>query len=406
MRILITNNTLANRAGTELYVRDLAIGLLKRGHEPIAYSTRLGEVARDIRAAGARVIDDLNAIAEPPEIIHGHHHLDTITALLRFPTTPAIFVCHGSTPWEESVPLFPRILRYVAVDQACRDRILLDHSIPHDRVQVILNFVDLERFKPRTELPARPRRALIFSNQADETTHLPAVRTACRRAGISFDVAGLNAGRVSAEPEAILGNYDVVFAKGRAALEGLAVGTAVVLCDATGAGPMVNTKNVDGLRLLNFGLRALKQTPGPEVIGRALDQYDPIDAASVCSIIRASAGRNEAIDKFLSLYDDVINENRQALSAEAKDEYGALAAYLQELRPRLQTVELLSAKADQLNRIMNSPGWQLISHCIRVRRKVLDLVSPVRRQSRPDDNRADDPIRTKRSCDGTGQASE
>ena len=391
MRILITNNTLANRAGTELYVRDLAIGLLKRGHEPIAYSTRLGEVAGDIRAAGAHVIDDLNDLAEPPEIIHGHHHLDTMTALLHFPTTPAIFVCHGSTPWEESAPLFPRILRYVAVDHACRDRILLDHSIRDDRVQVILNFVDLERFKPRTELPVRPRRALIFSNQADESTHLPAVRTACKRAGILFDVAGLNAGRVSAEPEAILGNYDVVFAKGRAALEGLAVGTAVVLCDAAGAGPMVSMKNVESLRLLNFGLRALNQTPGSEVILRALDQYDPLDAAKVCSFIRASAGRNEAIDKFLSLYDDVINENKRLRNTEAKDEYGALATYLQELRPRLQTVELLSAKADRLNRIMNSPGWQLISRCIRVRRKLLDLASPVRRRSRPDDNRAGDP---------------
>lgn len=392
MRILITNNTLANRAGTELYVRDLAIGLLKRGHEPIAYSTRLGEVAEDIRAAGVRVIGDLKAIGEPPEIIHGHHHLDTITALLRFPTTPAIFVCHGSTPWEESAPLFPRILRYVAVDHACRDRILLDHSIRPDRVQVILNFVDLERFKPRTELPARPRRALIFSNQADETTHLPAVRTACKRAGIVFDVAGLNAARVSAEPEAILGNYDVVFAKGRAALEGLAVGAAVVLCDAAGAGPMVSMKNVESLRLLNFGLRALNQMPGSEVILRALDQYDPLDAAKVCSFIRASAGRNEAIDMFLALYDDAINENRQeVLSAKERDEYGALANYLQELRPRLQTVELLTAKADRLNRIVNSPGWQLISNCIRVRRKVLDLVSPVPRRSQPDDNRAGDP---------------
>ena len=51
MRILITNNGLATRAGTELYVRDLALGLLKRGHTPIAYSTKLGEVATEIRAA-------------------------------------------------------------------------------------------------------------------------------------------------------------------------------------------------------------------------------------------------------------------------------------------------------------------------------------------------------------------
>jgi hypothetical protein len=399
LRILITNNTLANRAGTELYVRDLAIGLRERGHEPIAYSTRLGEVAREIRAAGVGVIDDLNCIAEPPEIIHGHHHLDTMAALLHFPTTPAIFVCHGSRPWEEAAPLFPRILRYVAVDHACRDRLLLEHAIRPDRVEVILNFVDLERFKPRTGLPARPRRALIFSNLADERTHLPALRTACKRAGILVDVVGLNAGKVCAQPESILGNYDVVFAKGRAALEGLAVGTAVVLCDATGAGPMVSMKNVEYLRLLNFGLRALKETPGSEVILRALDQYDPLDAANVCSFIRAGAGRNEAVEKFLSLYEDVINENGRLRNTEAKDEYGAVAAYLQELRPRLQTVELLTAKADRLDRIMNSPSWQLISRCIGIRRRFLDVVSLLsNRRSRPKTNRADNTARAETSC--------
>lgn len=36
MRILLTNNTLGLRAGSELYVRDVALALLSRGHEPIA----------------------------------------------------------------------------------------------------------------------------------------------------------------------------------------------------------------------------------------------------------------------------------------------------------------------------------------------------------------------------------
>src|SRR2546430_4332475 len=31
--------------------------------------------------------------------------------------------CHGWLPWEETPPHFPRILRYVAVDHTCRDRL-------------------------------------------------------------------------------------------------------------------------------------------------------------------------------------------------------------------------------------------------------------------------------------------
>ena len=42
LRVLITNNTLAERAGSELWVRDLATALLARGHAPIAFSTPIG----------------------------------------------------------------------------------------------------------------------------------------------------------------------------------------------------------------------------------------------------------------------------------------------------------------------------------------------------------------------------
>src|SRR5689334_14553757 len=255
LRILITNNTLANRAGSELYVRDLALGLLSQGHHPIAYSTILGDVAQELRLATVPVINDLDALAEPPDVIHGHHHLDTMTALLRFPGVPAVSFCHGWLPWEEIPPRFPRVLRYIAVDQVCRDRLIYEHGISPARIRLLLNFVDLKRFKSRSRLPARPQRALIFSNQANEHTQVPAIREACARFGIQLDVIGLSAGNACARPEEILGNYDIIFAKARAALEGLAVGAAVILCDALGAGPMVTTANMDHLRPLNFGIR-------------------------------------------------------------------------------------------------------------------------------------------------------
>ena len=157
-------------------MRDLALGLLERGHQPVGYSTRLGDVASELRAAGVTVTDDLDSLTVTPDIIHGHHHLDTMTALLHFPGTPAFYVCHGSTPWEEAAPRFPRILGYVAVDHACLDRLVLEDGIPEDRIRVLLNFVDLQRFKQRPALPERPQRALIFSNNANESTHLEAVR--------------------------------------------------------------------------------------------------------------------------------------------------------------------------------------------------------------------------------------
>jgi hypothetical protein len=41
-------------------------------------------------------------------------------------------------------------------------------------------------------------------------------------------------GSINAKPEEILGGYDLVFAKARSAIEAMAVGTAVVICDRVG----------------------------------------------------------------------------------------------------------------------------------------------------------------------------
>jgi hypothetical protein len=174
VRVLLTNNGLAMRAGTELYVRDVALGLLERGHQPVVYSTVLGDVAEELRRATVPVVDHLGKLAVAPDLIHGQHHLETVTALLHFPSVPAVYVCHGWLPWVEAPPRLPRILRWVAVDDTVHDRLVLESGIPPERVEVLLNFVDLARFKPRGPLPSRPARALVFSN-------LPTSAATCRR---------------------------------------------------------------------------------------------------------------------------------------------------------------------------------------------------------------------------------
>jgi hypothetical protein len=190
LRILITNHFLRGRTGSELYVCELATSLLKRGHTPIVYSPQLGQTARELRDVTVPVVDNLDAIASPPDLIHGQHHIETMTALLRFPDTPAVYFCHGWLPWEETPPKHPRILRYVAVDDTCRDRLICESAVEEQRVSVILNSVDLNEFVPRAPLPAKPARALVFSNGASEATHLRAVREACRRSQLSLDVIG------------------------------------------------------------------------------------------------------------------------------------------------------------------------------------------------------------------------
>lgn len=327
MKILIANATLASRTGTETYVRDLAIGLLRRGHTPIVYAPQLGEIAAELRRLTIPVVDDLRLVSSAPDVIHGNHNTELMSALLHFAGVPAVFFCHSWSDWISAPFLHPRVLSYVAVDETCRDRLLYQHGIPEQRLHVTLHSVDLQRFQPRSELPPRPQRALVFSNNANQWSHLPAVRQACDRAGLSLDVIGAAVNGVHAQPELVLGNYDLVFAKARCALEALVAGAAVILCDAKGSGPLVTTANVDMLRRFNFGIRALSVTTTPEALLSEIQKYDVMDATEVAERIRASSDINRVVDEALMVYTQAIDEFRGA-TIDPVAEGRAAASYL------------------------------------------------------------------------------
>ena len=292
------------------------------------------------------VIDNLDAISSPPDLIHGQHHVETMAALLRFPDTPAVFFCHGWLPWEETPPKHPRIVHFVAVDDTCRDRLVCESGVPEELVSVILNSVDVDQFLPRAPLPPKPLRALVFSNRAE---HVDAVREACRRSQLTLDVIGAEAGSVSTRPQDVLGQYDIVFAKARCALEALAVGSAVVLCDTVGVGPMVTTGEVDHLRRLNFGVRTLQGNVNPDVLEKEIARYNAADAAEVSRRIRNGAGREAAIDQNVALYHDAVSDfaaTERNKDAEARAE----ALYLQQLALHLE---------GQRNNLLNSQTFRL-----------------------------------------------
>ena len=350
LRILFTNITLASRTGTEVYIKEAALGLLRRGHTPLVYSPDLGEIAAEIRAATIPVVDDLSKLGAPPDVIHGHHHQQAMTAFLHFPGVPGIFTTHDWTIWHDAPPAFPRIRRYVAVDWTNRDRVLFAHGIPEERVRVVLNWANLEKFPPRGPLPERPRRALVFSNYARGDTHLPAVQEACRRAGLSLDVVGSGVGRSLANPGAVVAEYDLVFAKAKCALEALAVGTAVVLCDYRGLGQMVTSAELGALRRLNLGLRTLRQPLVPELILREIERYDARDAAEVSRQVREEAGLEPALDRLIALYEEVIGEHQRQRPANAGDiaeESRAAAVYLRDWAGWTPHLRSLAADIDQ-----------------------------------------------------------
>lgn len=372
MRILITAIDLSRRGGIQLFVRDLAIQLLQMGHDPIVHSPALGPVANDILRWAIPVTSDLRTVSVPPNVIIGNHHLSTMNALMRFPECAAVLVCHGfETP---IVPKFGRIRRHVAVDEPSRDLLVSVHGIDPHRIERILSSVDVARFRARAFLPVQPRRALLFGNQFMPGPQLNAIRAACARHGMEVEVVG-RGGRVESEPEKVLHEYDLIFARGRCAIEAMATGAAVVLTGPTRIGPLVTSQNIEALRPMNFGRKTLLTPITLDEVLERIAGYDPVDAAEVSRLVRETASLESAAVEMLRIVEDVEEEQRLS-ERDGAGEYRALAEYLARLESDFAAHAHLRARLYGLNRFVTRvSSWPLVGGVIaalarRVKRSV------------------------------------
>jgi hypothetical protein len=349
LRVLLTNVILTGRTGTEIVTRDIALGLLRRGHRPAVYSPELGPLARELRSASIPVFDTIDAMAEVPDVIHGHHNAPLGVAIARFPNVPAIFVCNDFVAWHDAPPHFPSIRRYVGVDETVADRLRVESGISADRVVVYPTAVDMERFRARPRpLPARPQRALAY---VKHTAHLEAVREACAARGIALDVAGTVVGKRLDAPENVLRTYDLVFASALSALEAMASGCAVVVCDARGLAGMVTPESFERWRPLNFGLRALtRRVEMQELVGE-IDSYDPAAAADVTALVRRTADMADSVERYIALYRACIAEPQDP-DRDGHDR--AVARHLQMWGPRVAAEWPWMFEREQLMRGLDS----------------------------------------------------
>lgn len=310
LKVLLTNVWLDRRGGTESVIRDIALGLLRRGHRPIVYSPHLGEPARELHNRGVTLIGSLSALADRPDIIHGQHFIQTAEAALHFPDVPVIQMCHAWQYWQERPAKLAQVRRYLAVDQAVNDRLVHAEGIDPGKVEILLNSVDLDRIPPRpAPLAARPATAMVFTKfQA----HIPLIEEACRRRGIQLAALGQGAQQVVANPEQELVKYDLVFATARMALEAACGGSAVVVCDSRGLAGMLRSDNVAQMRPLNFGLRSLVHGVTVERLEAEITRYDAADAAQVAQTLRREASLEPMLDRLEGVYREVIDEARRA----------------------------------------------------------------------------------------------
>jgi Glycosyltransferase Family 4 len=346
----MTQRALLYWAGTEMITIEVANELSRSGHEVAVFSPRVGFPAKLMELSGVWIRSSLSEIPWQPDIIHGHHHLQTMAALAYFADTPAIYCGHGVIPWPESVPVHDRIRKYVVMCEGMVPRLEPMYGISRSRIAVVPNFVNTQRFSSIRSPASRLTRALLFGGAGFSDEELSRLAAACVDRGIFLDKIGYSYDNPQARPETFLPKYDLVFATGKCAIEALACGCAVIPIIPGQVGQLLTPDNFDEWAFTNFSPRYFRS--GTQVstgwLRAETEAYSPEATAAVSDRVRSTRSLKGAVDQFEQIYFAAIRDYKRSEPARVPGEF---APYLERLSAEIDImleneVEIEKLRAD------------------------------------------------------------
>ena len=196
LNVLIGCLSFANFTGSELYVFELAKQLVKQGCEvsvcsnigmPLAglaksigiktYSLqeppgfKLGDGKWLLKSPQGDVVSQENTLYNIAQtnfdVVHLNHKPVTEHLLRLYPNTPVICSIHSEViPLEEPV-ISDSIKQYIAIRQEIKDHIVDSFGIPEDKVCVIHNPIDGDKFKITNSTEKREKKRVLFVGTID-----------------------------------------------------------------------------------------------------------------------------------------------------------------------------------------------------------------------------------------------
>jgi hypothetical protein len=285
-------------------VFDMARALGGRGHTVgLSASAMSGRWRRQLIKHGIEAVDEAGQLTFRPQIIHGQHGVAIAACLQAFPECSVVQWIHDLTDPLDHPLRHPNIAAHVAVDEA-RARRARDAGVEAANVHVIPNAVDLQRF---ALLPLEGnRRALCIIKRAGLDETVPVIRRACERAGWQVTFRGTGVGdEIDDIAQAYVG-HDLVITSGRTALEAVAMGRNVVVCDYGGYGGVVDGASWGRLRATNFGLNAMTGALQEDGLAGDLRQIDPEAGHRFGAAIRSSLDLEATAGTVEALYMRII----------------------------------------------------------------------------------------------------
>jgi len=278
-------------SGTPTYTTTMCKELALRGHEVSIYSTLGGKLS-----TGFNVY--LNALEMPkPDVIIAQHDICAIELRRVFPKVPMIFSSHGVTPALEQPPTID-IQRYFAVNEEVVGN-LVSKGVCADDIDIVRDFINIDRFFPSVNLNEKPKRILFVSNYKKSEAFCNIVH-ACEKMNIEFRAAG-SPYRRSYEVEKDMNKADIVISIARGVLEAMSCGRAAISYDLGTGDGYIDPSNYFESRTRNFGYKKCKYKFTVETLINEIEKYNPLSGITNRNLIIEHHNHRKVVDQMLEI---------------------------------------------------------------------------------------------------------
>lgn len=271
MEVVLATQSFAAPGGSETYILTVAEQLQRLGHRATIFTTMLGEFSdAAIRDRCARVTDRPGKLPSVCDAVVVQDGVLAYRLAELYPTTPQVFRAASDLYDLQLPPALPGLTGAVVVLSERVARRVRALAVGHE-VHRLHQPVDTERFTPAGPLPRKPRKALLLGNYL-RGDRLETITRGLEEHGIEHVQIGAT-GLPSTAPERALRNVDIVVAKGRAALEGMACGKAVFLHDQFGTDGWITPERYEAMEADNFAGQATTAVGSSEFVIDEIGRY-------------------------------------------------------------------------------------------------------------------------------------
>lgn len=287
MKILTSSYTL-DLAGVPTFTKTFYDEVKKRGGEIKIFSPLGGKLESQME-----VVKDLKTSDFVPDIIISQHNTCAEILKEHFPTTPHIFYSHGLLPEIEQPPTFNCDF-YFAINTEVRDN-LIDKGVDKNKIGIIRDFIDLEKFKETKKINKKLTNVLFISNYK-KWKNFKIITEACSINNLNLKCVGAPYGR-SKDVTIDINNSDLVISWGRGILEAMSCSRCVLSFDKTVGDGYIDNENYFKARENNFSGRINNINFTAQTLAAEMLKYNLEDANKNRELIEKYHNPKPEVDK-------------------------------------------------------------------------------------------------------------